>query len=111
MKNRSNKQANVDRRVAKIKQSLSDVCAVCHRQGATDLMHILPKSIFPEFYAEPLNLVMGHRDCHRRFDDDFRERQKHMELFERASRLDKYGAIRHFKLYDTDTEQGGREPY
>lgn len=45
-----------------------------------DLMHIFPKSIYPQYYTEDSNLWIGHRQCHERFDSDpeFRGKQTHI---------------------------------
>ncbi|HZK68775.1 MAG TPA: hypothetical protein VFC36_04165, partial [Paludibacter sp.] len=46
--------------------------------------HIFPKSLWPEYYVNPLNVVIMCRDCHQKFDDDRDFRAKQWVLIERA---------------------------
>lgn len=81
MKKVSKKQAKKNRELAKIKNELNGRCYFCNRQGA-DLMHVLPKSLFPQYYTEKWNFILGCREHHLMFDDDrnFRSRQKYLYL-------------------------------
>jgi len=97
MKNKSKKQILKDREVAKIKSKLSPFCFLCGRKGI-DACHILPKSIFPEYYTIPENLIGLCRSCHCKFDDDLSFRQKQIKLYEIAKSIDEKAAYRHFKL-------------
>ena len=64
MKQISTKQAQKNYTLAKIKKGLIEkngcTCVICQRRGE-DLMHLLPKSICPEYYLKPENLVIGCR--------------------------------------------------
>lgn len=93
----SKKQAQINRAVAKIKSGLPPFCFICGKRG-TDLMHLLPKSTFPEHYTNPLNLVMGCRCCHNLYDNDLLFRQQQTEIFNRICEFDEIGAVRYFKL-------------
>lgn len=93
----SKKQAQKNRAIAKIKSKLSPFCFICGKHG-TDLMHLLPKSTFPEHYTNPLNLVMGCRRCHNLYDNDLLFRQQQTEIFNRICEFDEIGAVRYFKL-------------
>jgi len=69
----SKKQQSKNLILSKIKKSLIDesgcTCRICGNYG-NDLMHLMPKSIFPEYYTEPRNLIIGCRSCHQKYDDD-----------------------------------------
>ena len=97
MKRISKKQAQRNREIARIKQSLPPVCAICGKP-AVDAAHLVPKSLYPEHYTNPLNIVGLCRECHNKFDGSlaFRQRQKH--LIERGKSFDKCAANRHFDL-------------
>lgn len=99
MKKLSNKQKLRNAEVARIKASREKVCVICGSYG-NDLAHILPKDLFPEFYAEPLNLVILCRKHHVMFDDDtnIEFRQKQVDLYNQVKELDLLGANRHFKI-------------
>lgn len=99
MKKVSDKQAKKNRELKAIKKALDMECFICKRYGS-DFAHILPKSIFPEHYTNPKNLVVLCRKCHNKFDNNLSFRQKQTKLFNRASEFDKLGAIRYFKLYE-----------
>ena len=79
----SNSQKKKNSAVAKIKRDLleesGNVCRLCGGYG-NDLMHILPKSIYPEYYSEPRNLIIGCRSCHVSFDDNLLFRQAQESL-------------------------------
>ena len=64
MKQVSKKQAKKNTELARIKKDLSKRCYFCGMSG-NDLMHILPKSIFPEYYCEEWNLIIGCRFHHK----------------------------------------------
>ena len=82
MKKVSTKQAQKNRELARINAQKPDFCIVCgmpiYRES--DLMHLLPKSIYGKYYTEPMNLWKAHRGCHRLYDDHklFRMQQKHI---------------------------------
>lgn len=81
MKRISTRQAQRNAALAKIKKTKPPICLICGRfVGNEDLMHIFPKSIYPQYYTEPLNVWIAHRSCHNKFDDskDFRSYQGHI---------------------------------
>ena len=47
-----------------------------------DLMHVLPKSVFPQYYCEGWNLKIGCRTCHDEFDGCREYRKKQTKLYE-----------------------------
>ncbi len=93
----SKAQAKKNREITKIKKSLSPICFICGQSG-NDLMHLLPKSIYPEHYVNPLNLVIGCRICHDLYDNDISFRQQQDKIFNRICEFDKRGAIKYFRL-------------
>lgn len=99
MKRLSNKQAAKNRRVAEIKSALPTVCSICGRYG-NDAAHLLPKSIFPEHYTNPENIVILCRECHNRYDNDLEFRRMQVNLFKRICSFDESGAIRYFRIYE-----------
>jgi len=102
MKQISNKQAQRNRAVAKIKSELPLFCAICGRRATGDGAHLLPKSVWPEHYTEPRNLVRLCRECHRRYDNDIGFRKQQVKLIRQVQSFDKLAANRYFKLYETD---------
>ena len=81
MRKVSTKQAAKNREVARIKATKPDICVFCGVFcGNADLAHLLPKSVFPQYYTEEQNLWKAHRFCHTKFDDNraFRSEQKHI---------------------------------
>ena len=98
MKKVSSKQAKKNRELKKLKEALNCECFICKKYGS-DFAHILPKSIFPEHYTDPRNLVILCRSCHNKYDNNLTFRQQQTELFKKASEIDKLGAIRYFKKY------------
>ena len=97
MRKVSKKQAAKNREIAKLKKALSPFCFICGRP-ASDYAHVLPKSIFPEYYTHPLNGFPACRECHNDFDSDRRFRQQQKALFERALQIDERGAHRYFDI-------------
>ena len=83
MRQVSKKQAKKNRVLGEIKKLLPKRCYFCGMQG-NDLMHLLPKSIFPEYYCEEWNLIIGCRKHHDVYDGDREYRSKHVELFNRV---------------------------
>ena len=94
---KSKKQTAKDRELSRAKSSLERRCVICGGWG-DDLAHLLPKSLFPEHYTEPLNLVIMCRRCHRLHDDNLEFRKKQTKLFKQASQFDKLGAGRYYKI-------------
>ena len=63
MNKKSDKQKQKDYTLSKIKKGLIEkhgkTCCICQNECEPDLMHILPKSIYPEHYLNHSNLVLG----------------------------------------------------
>lgn len=97
MKQVSNKQAKINRELAKIKKTLGDRCEICGRYGA-DLSHILPRSLYPEYVVDPRNLQILCRDCHRKFDDNREFRRSQIKIVDRAREIDECATNRYFGL-------------
>lgn len=83
MRQVSKRQAKKNRILAEIKRLLPKRCYFCGMRG-NDLMHLLPKSIFPEYYCEEWNLIIGCREHHDVYDGDREYRSKQVELFSRV---------------------------
>ena len=97
----SRKQARKSRELTKIKSKMEKKCAICKREG-DDLAHLLPKSLFPEHYTNPLNLAILCRRCHKRYDDDIVFRRKQKRLYEQIKSFDEMGAYRYFKMHEIE---------
>ncbi|MCP4141266.1 MAG: HNH endonuclease [Chloroflexi bacterium] len=95
----SRKQAAKNRRVAEIKSALPPFCSICGKKGS-DAAHLLPKSMFPEWYTMPENIVILCRECHNRYDNDLGFRRLQKDLFNRICSFDKNGAMRYFRMYE-----------
>ena len=70
MKRVSKSQAEKNRAIAEIKRNLPKVCFICGQPCTGDAAHLLPKSIFPQYYTEPKNIVRMCRACHNLYDND-----------------------------------------
>lgn len=86
MKQKSDKQSMRNRELARIKSEKPDVCVFCGNFcGNADLAHIMPKSCYPQYYLEPLNLWKAHRSCHNDYDNGTKQyRAKHHRVVEIA---------------------------
>lgn len=75
MKKVSAKQAQRNAILAKIKKTKPDVCIFCQTSCSPydGLCHLLPKSIYGQYYLELLNLWKGHTECHARYDNGSQE--------------------------------------
>jgi len=82
MKQVSKKQAKRNAELARIKKDLSKRCHFCGMKG-TDLMHLLNKAVFPQYYCEEWNLIIGCRSCHNDYDGDREFRKKQVYLYKR----------------------------
>lgn len=98
MKIISKKQQQKNNILAKIKSNLEKKCFLCGKP-ANDLAHILPKSLYPEYYTEKRNLVILCRYCHAKFDDNIDFRQQQTELYDIAKQINKQAAKKYFKKY------------
>ena len=102
MKQISDKQRKKNQIITKIKAELieetGNVCRICGNYG-NDTMHLMPKSMFPEYYLEPRNLVLGCRGCHNSYDDIITFRQQQTDLISQCREFAFENQINHyFKL-------------
>lgn len=94
--NRSKKQHAIERKLAKIKEGLiGSICPICRQRYGTDLMHLLPRSTFPEYITEEWNLVLGCRPCHVKFDED-KEFRRSTGLGEHIKEIDELAYNRYY---------------
>lgn len=101
LKKVGNKQRAINVELRRIKRELPDVCAICGRQHCNgDLIHLLPRSLHPEYITEKWNLRIGCRECHNRYDNDLSFRQQQRHIFEHLKEHDKQAARRYFRIYD-----------
>lgn len=94
----STKQAARNREVARIKSKLPLFCAICGKHTTGDAAHLLPKSLYPEYYTHPLCIVRMCRTCHQSYDNDLLFRQQQTKLFNQICRFDERAARKHFKV-------------
>jgi 5-methylcytosine-specific restriction endonuclease McrA len=100
MKKISSKRATQERILKKYRdEELPRFCEICGRPASVG-MHILPRSLYPEYYTERWNIAAGCEECHAKFDNDLSFRQKQTELFNRVKQHDPKAAARHFKIFD-----------
>ena len=99
MRKVSTKQRAKNRELARIKRELYKSCVICGCNGS-DLAHLLPKSLYPEYYIEEQNLVIMCRDCHNQYDNDLTFRKQHMHLYDKISKFDAPGAYKYFRMYE-----------
>ena len=71
----SQKQAKKNLELQKIKNKMEKRCYFCGGYG-NQLMHILNRSTFPQYYTSGWNLVMGCYECHELFDHNVEFRKK-----------------------------------
>ncbi len=98
MRKKSKKQILKDRTIGEIKKNLPPICEICGKYTQGDLCHILPKSIWPEHYTNPLNLIIMCRYCHNQFDNSVAFRKLQKKLYERVKSFDERGAYRYFGI-------------
>lgn len=97
MKQISTKQSKRLREFNAIKRKLSGQCIICGN-GAVDGAHLLPRSLFPEYYTEEWNIVPMCRCCHNRYDNDLSFRQRQTKLYNRIKENDPQAAYKYFKI-------------
>lgn len=97
MRKVSKKQSILNRAVAKIKASKSDRCMICGRPYV-DAAHLLPKSVWPEYYTEEWNIVPLCREHHTRYDNSRSFRQTCTELYNIVKAHDEHAAFRYFGI-------------
>lgn len=68
----------------------------------SDAAHLVPKSMYPEHYTNPLNIVGLCRKCHSKYDNNLVFRQKQKRLIERVKSFDECAANRYFHLYELE---------
>jgi len=100
MKQKSDKQKRKDAELSKIKGSLKRVCAICGKHGYVEGAHLLPRSLFPEYYTKPENIVPLCHECHQLYDNDISFRKKQAKLIKRVQSFDRLAANKHFRLYE-----------
>ena len=102
MNKKSDKQKQKDYTLSKIKKGLIEkhgkTCCICQRMCEPDLMHLLPKSIWPEYYLNPENLVIGCREHHNEFDNSINFRRLQDHLYKKVYSFDKIAANRYFGM-------------
>lgn len=97
MKQISKCQAKRNREMTKIKQNLSPYCCLCGRL-AVDPAHLLPRSLYPEYYTEEWNIVPMCREHHQLYDGDREFRRSCTQLVNIVRERDKLAANRYFGL-------------
>lgn len=73
-------------------------CCICGcPTWNNDLIHLLPRSIYPQYYQKIENIGFAHRECHKKYDDDpeFRSKQEH--LYKQVASFDKQAADKYFR--------------
>ncbi|HQG58651.1 MAG TPA: hypothetical protein PLM44_02335 [bacterium] len=80
MKNISDKQAKKNAKLTKIKKDMDKTCYFCGKEG-NDLCHILPKSLFPQYYTQEWNLIILCRKHYKLFDDNIEFRKMFDSLY------------------------------
>lgn len=97
MKKISTNQSRLNRAVAKIKASKTGGCVLCGNPYV-DAAHLLPKSVWPEYYTEEWNIVPMCREHHTRYDNSRSFRQTCTKLYEIVKEHDERAAYRYFGL-------------
>lgn len=80
MKKVSRKQAKKNAELQKIKNKMEKRCYFCGGYG-NELMHVLNRSTFPQYYTEEWNLVIGCQVHHDVFDYSVEFRKKYNSLY------------------------------
>ena len=93
----SKKQSRINRELDKVRHNLSPYCIICGRP-ATDLSHLLPRSLYAEYYTEEWNIVPMCREHHFQFDNNVSFRQNCISLYNRVKEHDERAAHKHFDL-------------
>jgi predicted restriction endonuclease len=97
MKRVSKRQAALNRAVARIKDVKCDRCVICGRPYV-DAAHLLPRSMYPEYYTEEWNIVPMCREHHTRYDNNKAFRQTCTELYDIVKAHDECAAFRYFGM-------------
>ena len=91
----SKKQAQRNIEIRKIKKELPEHCVLCGRSPVV-AAHLLPKSVWPEYYTEPLNLTSLCDECHDEHDNRISFRFRQTKLYEQVMKFDPKAANRHY---------------
>lgn len=100
MKNKSDKQKIKDNELSEIKKNIPKFCLICGKHGEIDAAHILPRSLFPEYYTNTKNIIALCRSCHYNYDNNLGFRQQQIQIYNIAKEIDKLGATRYFRFYE-----------
>lgn len=102
MKQKSDKQKKIDRIIAKSKHQLirdnDNICMICGKYSTVQLAHLLPKSIYPEYYTLHENHALFCQECHYLYDNDIQFRQNQENFYKQICSFDKMAADKYFKL-------------
>lgn len=98
MRKKSKKQILKDRTIGEIKKNLPPICEIGGKHTQGDAAHLLPKSVWPEHYTNPLNIVLLCRECHNQYDSSMNFRKLQKKLYERVKSFDERGAYRYFGI-------------
>ena len=79
----SKSQARKNAKLAEIKKRMDKRCFFCGMRGY-DLCHVLPKSVFGQYYREEWNLIVACRIHHEMFDNHVGFRKMFNSLYERV---------------------------
>lgn len=89
----------INRELTRIKKNLPSYCCICHRYtSAPQLMHLLPRSLYPEYITEEWNLRIGCPECHSKYDNDRSFRKQQKEIIETVRQHNELAANRYFNL-------------
>jgi len=83
LKKVSKKQAKKNAELYNIKKEIPKVCYFCHGFG-NQLMHILSKGTFPQYYTRKWNLIIGCNFHHNMFDYNVEFRKKYNSLYKQV---------------------------
>lgn len=98
MKQISSKQQAKNKILVRIKSEMQKECFICGKYG-DDLAHVLPKSLYPEYYTKVENLIILCRYCHNLYDNEISFRIKQEKIFDKAKEINLMAAIKYFKKY------------
>jgi len=94
----SKSQQGKNAELAKIKKQMSGSgCILCGLE-ANDLAHLLPKSIYPEYYTLKDNLVLMCRRCHDLYDNNRQFRSRQLKLKLMVEKYDPRAAEKYFSI-------------
>ena len=97
MRKVSRKQSRINRELEKVRRRLSPFCVLCGMPAAAGA-HLLPRSLYPEYYTEEWNLVPMCERHHYLYDNDISFRQQCHELYDRIKAHDERAADKYFRL-------------